>query len=527
MAVKMKYSSKSPHNIVYATRKPQPTRHGRQRSNLAALAVGLAALVIILPLIFVSGTIIFFQTQQLNLPYVFIFNRDVGFVSTQETADLVDSDWNQNRTIILVDSKNTEIQFQLAPQDLGIWVNPQATAMAAYDIGRSSQPFDDVLTSLRGQSHIIFPVLYFDHSRARATLQSIAEKLETPSVEAAVIYQDGQWIASPGAVGQTVDMESTLERLSEDPFSILLEGSLPLYVHAVPPKVADLSPLLDQIESLVSEEISLKAYDPIREEHHKWSVPVEEKTSWVSVDAETNQIKYQIAPEDIQALFSTWTHDLGEGRSFVADLNYDDIILGWDVGNTPLVMIHHDPTTYHVSQGESLWSISLKLGMPLWYIIEANPGLNIDNIAVGMELNIPSKNILTPLPVVMDKRIVVDISSQRMTVYENGQVRNTHIVSTGIEDSPTMAGIFQVQSHSLNAYASNWDLYMPHFIGIYEAWPGFMNGIHGLPTLSSGRRLWAGNLGTPVSYGCIILTLDAAEDLYHWAELGVIVEITR
>ena len=52
-----------------------------------------------------------------------------------------------------------------------------------------------------------------------------------------------------------------------------------------------------------------------------------------------------------------------------------------------------------------------------------------------------------------------------------------------------------------------------------------MNGIHGLPTLSNGNRLWAGNLGHPVSYGCIILDLDAAEDLYNWAEEGVVVEI--
>jgi lipoprotein-anchoring transpeptidase ErfK/SrfK len=70
-----------------------------------------------------------------------------------------------------------------------------------------------------------------------------------------------------------------------------------------------------------------------------------------------------------------------------------------------------------------------------------------------------------------------------------------------------------------------WDLHMPNFIGIYEAWPGFMNGIHGLPTLSNGNRLWAGNLGRPVSYGCIILGLQEAQDLFDWAEKGVVVEI--
>jgi lipoprotein-anchoring transpeptidase ErfK/SrfK len=98
-------------------------------------------------------------------------------------------------------------------------------------------------------------------------------------------------------------------------------------------------------------------------------------------------------------------------------------------------------------------------------------------------------------------------------------------ISTGIDRSPTQPGIFQVQTHDPKAYASVWDLTMPNFLGIYEAWPGFMNGIHGLPTLSNGRRLWGNILGRPASYGCIILDLKNAKWLYDWAEDGVVVEI--
>lgn len=99
------------------------------------------------------------------------------------------------------------------------------------------------------------------------------------------------------------------------------------------------------------------------------------------------------------------------------------------------------------------------------------------------------------------------------------------MISTGIEDSPTQPGIFQVQMREENAYASAWDLWMPHFVGIYEAWPGFMNGFHGLPSRNGGQLMWANSLGRPASFGCIILTLEAAEWLYHWAEDGVVVEI--
>ena len=161
----------------------------------------------------------------------------------------------------------------------------------------------------------------------------------------------------------------------------------------------------------------------------------------------------------------------------------------------------------------------------MWYILEANPGLTYSNLQTGMNLKIPSRNILMPLPVAPDKRIIVDISEQQMQVFENGIVIHTYPVSTGVADSPTMTGIFQIQTHEINAFASNWDLYMPHFMGIYEAWPGFTNGIHGLPLLANGHRLWASTLGSPASYGCIILDIEAAESIYEWAEDGVVVEI--
>ncbi len=144
---------------------------------------------------------------------------------------------------------------------------------------------------------------------------------------------------------------------------------------------------------------------------------------------------------------------------------------------------------------------------------------------MGQELVIPSRDELLPLPAVPNKRIVISISQQRLRAYQDGKLIAQHPISTGIDRSPTQPGIFQVRMHIRQAYASIWDLTMPHFLGIYEAWPGFYNGIHGLPTLSNGRRLWGNILGRPASFGCIILDLKPAKDLYEWAEDGVVVEI--
>ncbi|NDJ35889.1 MAG: L,D-transpeptidase family protein, partial [Chloroflexi bacterium] len=170
-------------------------------------------------------------------------------------------------------------------------------------------------------------------------------------------------------------------------------------------------------------------------------------------------------------------------------------------------------------------SIAWDVGVPYWRIAEANPGINTDGLDVGNTLTIPAKTDLLPLPVVEGKRMLVDISDQRAWAYQDGDLWREFIISTGIDRSPTQPGVFQMQLFDEYAYAGNWDLYMPDFIGIYEAWPGFMNGFHGLPTLSSGVTLWADVLGQPASYGCIILDLDDSTALWQWAEPGIVVEI--
>jgi LysM repeat protein len=493
----------------------------------AALWVTLAALVIIIPLVLVSLTVILFQVYQWNLPGVAVFNQDVGLMTYDDTVEWVDAYWNESRLITLSHPDQPNFSFILSPRDLGYWVDPVATANAAYNIGRDSTPWAEIRTALAGKPQLVSPVMYFDDQAARETLTALAEELNVSPKEAQILYQDGAWSVISGTEGQSLNIEATIDLLFADAYSIYLTQSATLQMNGVSPVVSDLSPLLDEIETAVAQDLPVTAYDPITDEFFNWSVPQEVKREWVEIDSDANTVTLTYVPNHVAALLAAWETELGNGRTFEADPGVEDIIAGWQSGETRTLIINHAPTTYQVGTGESLWGISLKLGMPMWRIMDANEGLTTTNLETGMVLTIPSKNDLLPLPVVPSKRIVIDISDQRMTVYEDGQLIHTYVVSTGISNSPTMAGIFQIQTHEINAYASNWDLYMPHFMGIYEAWPGFMNGIHGLPLLSSGVRLWASTLGSPASYGCIILDLAAAEDLYFWADAGVVVEINQ
>jgi lipoprotein-anchoring transpeptidase ErfK/SrfK len=121
------------------------------------------------------------------------------------------------------------------------------------------------------------------------------------------------------------------------------------------------------------------------------------------------------------------------------------------------------------------------------------------------------------------KYILVDISEQHMYVYENDALIYSFIASTGMGNS-TRVGTFSVLNKIPNAYGATWNIWMPDWLGIY--WSGSLqNGIHALPILPNGATLWAGYLGTPISYGCVVLDTYDAQALYNWADIGTPVEI--
>ncbi len=121
------------------------------------------------------------------------------------------------------------------------------------------------------------------------------------------------------------------------------------------------------------------------------------------------------------------------------------------------------------------------------------------------------------------KYIDVSITDQHLLAYENGQVVFSFVASTGMRNS-TRVGSFSILDKIDNAYGSTWNIWMPNWMGIYYS-STLENGIHALPILPDGNRLWSGYLGVPISFGCVVLGTEDAAQLYNWAEIGTPVNI--
>jgi LysM repeat protein len=195
----------------------------------------------------------------------------------------------------------------------------------------------------------------------------------------------------------------------------------------------------------------------------------------------------------------------------------------------------HASTTHTVQRGETLSSIAHRYSVSLWTLIQVNSISNAALIVPGQTLVIPNRSSLASTSASSQsagsnrsgqKSIVIDLSEQRMATFQGDTQIHSFVVSTGMPGASTAPGTYQVLDKYPNAYASTWSLQMPYWLGIY--WAGSLeNGIHALPILPNGQRLWEGYLGTPVSYGCVILSTQDARTLYHWAEVGTPVIIRR
>jgi lipoprotein-anchoring transpeptidase ErfK/SrfK len=133
--------------------------------------------------------------------------------------------------------------------------------------------------------------------------------------------------------------------------------------------------------------------------------------------------------------------------------------------------------------------------------------------------------VATQLPAGGEKFIVVSIHEQHLYAYQGSTLVYSFVASTG-SNNGTRTGTYHILDKIPNAYGVNWNFWMPDWMGIYYA-GSLEDGIHALPILPNGQRLWAGYLGTPITYGCVVLGVQESQDLYDWADVGTTVQINR
>jgi hypothetical protein len=418
--------------------------------------------------------------------------------------------------------------------DLGIKLDPASTAQLAYRVGREGTPKENRAAQLKALAAgwQIPPVIILpDPAQATAALEALAPEVAIPPVNAGFTIQPDGVVPVPARAGRELDVAATVTALPHA-VDVGPEGLvLTLLTTQVEPAIGDSGPAQAQAEALLAQPFTLSAYDFLTGFDAQWSIEPTVVASWLTVreikDTDGARLAVGAQEDGIRAHLNALNDQLRTDQVTIdVEKSIPQIQAAIEATQSQAaVALAHPPRTHVVQFRETMMSVARAYGFPAWRLIEANPDIDASSLHPGQEIVIPPIDLLFPLPLVTDQRIVIDISDQRLQAYADGTLVHDFVCSTGIESSPTLPGTFQILSKEEEAYASSWDLWMPHFMGVYHTGPDFTNGIHGLPTLSSGATLWAGHLGHPVSYGCIVIGLEEASRLYEWTRLGALVII--
>lgn len=504
-----------------STDAPKRVRHGVMISALAVLMILLAAATLFCGWVFAQRMQRLYRGQ--IYPNVYALGVDLGAKTPEEAeAALAEvASYVQTGELVLTDG---EQQWTYPWSEAGLRVDVAATVQAAYAVGHSGAWRDQLSVWLRYQE--IAPRFTFEAQAARDLLTALAEEVSQPPVDPTVHLESGAVVIVPGEPGRVLAVTETLVRLQASRGSSQ-RVEAPLAFETIVPTQPDTERLTAQAETLLAREVAVTTYDVLTEETFTWTLDRDDIAPWLHLVAGPEG--ELVVDANLYAISDTlmrMAKSMGEGRGFRFDEGAKQILQTFDAGGGSVQLyLTHPVRTYEVQAGDTLTSLSTKFGMPPGLVAEANTEIDIDRLSVGQVITIPSQDVLTPYMPVLDKKIVINLAEQRMYVYENNTQIYNWIVATGLPDSPTHRGVFQVLNKEEEAYASQWELWMPYFIAIYPAGGPVYNGIHELPILDNGQRLWEGNLGRPTSFGCIILGIPEAETLYNWAEIGVIVEI--
>lgn len=261
---------------------------------LLALAVGVLALVAV-------GAVATYQWQYSNRIYEGVYSAGIplgGLTLDEATKTIQDA-------LAPFPGKPISLRYEqrewlLSAADLGITVNPAATAGDAFRVGRdgiANAPNslaaswagiqDDLAaqwSALRYGFHVS-PTLNLNEDQLALTLRYIAEEINLPAQEGSLVIAGLEVNGLPGRNGRQVDFEATWAALSAQA-KAGAGGTVTLVVHERRPTVMAVDAAVAQAKELLNRSISLVANG--MEGEQRFAVDAAQLGRWLSITPRTN-----------------------------------------------------------------------------------------------------------------------------------------------------------------------------------------------------------------------------------------------
>jgi hypothetical protein len=502
---------------------PNSTVTTRGHKVLRAWVIGLCIVLGVCAVAVIGAALVFEQYYADRIyPGVLIEGFDVGGQTPAQAATIIRQ--NYERSLVTFDAAGAK---WFAPwRDVGITVNAAEAASQAYAIGRSGR-LDERLRSWQNRqpARITFG---YDASIARKYLTQQAAKVTLTPTDASIRITNGAAVMLPGTPGRELDVEATLQGLYA---TALKEQPVNVSLKPLKPVLSDTSATVRQLNDWLSRPLTLQLW---------WNnafitrtISPAERTTWVQVERKADTYAAHLLPQAIRATLTQVNAELGQDAAMRLDEATGMVQAALQQGRSLVWFVVPRRELLHVVKpGDTFENVGDAYGIPVSRILDANPNIwQEGGFAIGQAITIPAQSVMLPVSIspTNQQRIEVNLTTQHLSAYDGPTLVLSTSISSGIPKWRTLVGVFQVQEKVDDAYNKLAHIRMPNWLSIYDIGdPGnsLTNGIHALPILGGGGRLWAGYLGHPVSFGCVVMGIEDSDKLYHWVQVGTPVLIS-
>jgi vancomycin resistance protein YoaR len=405
-----------------------------------------------------------------------------------------------------------ELEWDPTMDRLGISIDPNATLLNAWSVGRSGSWNDRltiIWTALRNEPISIPYALTIDQEKLNQYILALAQTINVPRKEPSLTIQNHQFVFVEGQTGIALQTEQFLTDLKAAIANQTFESPVELTVVTMEPTLnpAQVKEVRDFSQIILARDITLTS------QQKTWTVTKEQIEDWIVFDElgpqDSGNLIYSIPDPSLEKTFSV-NADTEKIQAYLVEL-------GKEVNASPTPRIEKSAAQKTLVIEEGSDGVALNIPDMTRRIVQSLLESSNREIALAMEtVERPRLIQENPEPPMKEGKVIaIDLTTQTIYGYENGDLLYFARTSTGRPPYYTNPGQWKIYYKTRRQTMSGPGYSLPNV-----QWTMFYDrgyGIHG--------TYWHNNFGTPMSHGCTNLTNEDAKWFWEWAPVGTAVHV--
>jgi vancomycin resistance protein YoaR len=247
----------------------QPRLHPRTliEQALISITIGVA--------IFISAVAVFITGYQMRYagqiyPGVSVAGIDISGLTLDEAGAKITQEIGYpqyGRLLIQGEGQN----WFATPAEVGLFLDPGATARKAYKIGRDQGLVQNILEQFNTSYYGVHlsPILVYDQRMSAALIDAIAETVDQPVIEPTLSIQGVEVLVRQGQIGRYVDKTATLALLAHQ-VEKMQDGVIPLVIREERPVIEDVSGQAELARHILSQPLTITMPEDQSGDHGPW-----------------------------------------------------------------------------------------------------------------------------------------------------------------------------------------------------------------------------------------------------------------